>query len=370
MSVASQFGGGLPLGATIQGIGLSEPQWVRCDGRTLTRSSYQRLSTLFPIGKLTGTARTIATPGSSFFAAASPTYFIAPNGSGSSTSAIQYSTDGITWSSASVVNLNAQFVGGIWAGTRFVVISGTTTNAHVTTGDNPNSTWTATTGGPVSVTENPQGKLAYSPSLGRVVGLPGSGPSTSVFTLDNGATAWTSRTATSATRRGVCWTGSRFIAAINTTPQVSTSSDGITWVESRIPETPTAAQVCIASNGAGAVVMSGFTSGLVVSLDHGITWISASVPGVTASDTWSVSYVGDRFMIPTATGLLMSLDGINWAVEYQPVQAFTASSAFAKKGATTLQVQGSTAAFTFTESATDFASPYLRGTTPYFIKAL
>lgn len=146
-------------------------------------------------------------------------------------------------------------------------------------------------------------------------------------------------------------------------------------------EATSASQGNIASDGNGTVVVSGCPSGLQVSTDHGVTWDIVPITGIPQSDTWRVKYVGDRFVVPTAQGVAMSLDGKKWFLDTQSVQALVTASSVAKKGAVFAQVQASTVAYTFAESATEFVVPALRlytsspaGTPipidPSFIKAL
>ncbi|CAN7491716.1 hypothetical protein LJR074_003375 [Acidovorax sp. LjRoot74] len=379
MSAASQFGGGMPLGSTAKGYGLTEPQWVRADGRALTRAGYPRLSTKFPFGRLTGTIRTLGSTPSSYSVAASPTYFVTPLAAGNP--GMQYSTDGATWSSASLSTPSASVACVIWAGARFCAVNTTTTQPFVTTGDNPNSTWTSTSGGINSVPAGLLNLLAYGSTPARIVSIGGSS-GTSVYTLDNGATAWTNRTGlTSLNRRGVCWSGQKFFIVCENAAVVSSSTDGITWAESQIPEAIAASSGDIASNGSGVIVMTGAASGLWVSSDHGVTWCAVGIPGVASSTAWKVTYSGDRFFIPTAAGVAMSMDGKEWFVESQSLQARALNSGFAKKGSAIVQIQASATAYSFTESATDFCVPMLQSyspavsgnpiaSEPVFIKAL
>lgn len=356
MMFSTQFsGGGVPLGGVVQGYGLTEPMYVRRDGRALSRAAYPRLSTKFPFGRLTGTIRTLPNTPTGYSVAASPTYFVAPTSANNP--GIQYSTDGATWSSASVSMPSSSVATLIWAGTRFCAVNTNTTVPYVTTGDNPNSVWTATTGGFNSVPSGLLNLLAYGSTPGRIVCVSGGG-STSVQTLDNGSTAWVSRSGlVSLNRRGVCWSGQKFVIVCENAAVVSSSTDGITWAESQIPEAIAASSGDIASNGAGVIVMTGAASGLWVSTDHGATWCPVGIPGVASSSAWKVTYSGDRFFIPTALGVAMSLDGKEWFVEAQSLQARTLNSGFAKKGSAIVQIQGSATAYSFTESATDFCVP-------------
>lgn len=381
MIYPSQFGGGFPLGATIQGIGLSEPQWVQRDGKARLRSAYSRLSTIFPIGKMTGTARTPAATPLLALVAASPTYFVAPGASGATTTAFQYSTDGVTYNTATTPAFTPSAIE--WCGNRFIGLSSAANQPLVTTGDAPNGTWSATTSGPASVTAGSSvSRLSYSASLGRALAIP-SGAVSSVYTLDNGSTVWSTRTMpASVARQGGCWTGTRWLIVAAGSASLDASPDATgSWTTVTLLEATSAAQGNIASDGNGTVVVSGCPSGLQVSTDHGATWDIVPIPGIPQSDTWRVKCIGDRFVVPTAQGVAMSLDGKKWFLDTQNVQALVTASCVAKKGAVFAQVQASAVAYTFAESATEFVVPALRlytsspaGTPipidPSFIKAL
>lgn len=379
MIFSTQFGGGSTLGTILQGYGLSEPQYTACDGGARLRTNYPRLSTLFPIGILTGTVRTLPVNPPNFALAASPNYFVASTNSSAVTTAIQYSADGSTWSQTSVVTPSVIVTCLLYAGNRWIAGCGASAQPIVTTGDNPNSTWVTTTSGPNIVL--PRSGMAYSPVNTRVVAF-AAGNSTTVYTLDAGSTTWVARTTPAQDRAGICFSGARFITLAINAATISTSNDGATgWADEVLPEPTSATQGAIASNGAGVVVISGVASGLLVSFDHGATFNKASIPGVPASDTWKVQYSGDRFFVPTALGVAMSLDGKAWFLETQLVQARVVDSMFAKKGAAIVQVRASATAYSFSESATSFRVPLVQQFTPaltgnpiplanFFIKAL
>lgn len=379
MSVASQFGGGVALGTIVQGYGLAEPSYTSCDGGARLRTTYPRLSTLFPIGVLTGTVRTLPVNPPNFALAASPNYFVASTNGSAVTTAIQYTADGATWSQTSVVTPSVVVTCLLYAGTRWVAGCAATAQPIVTTGDNPNSTWVTTSSGPNSVLA--RSGMAYSPVNARVVAF-AAGNSTTVYTLDAGSTTWVSRTTPTQDRAGICFTGSRFITLAVNAATISASNDGATgWADEALPEPTSASQGAIASNGAGVVVISGVSSGLLLSFDHGVTFNKASIPGVPASDTWKVQYSGDRFFVPTALGVAMSLDGKAWFLEPQLVQARVVDSMFAKKGTAIVQVRASATAYSFAESATSFRVPLVQQFTPalsgnpiplanFFIKSL
>ena len=351
MSSASQFFGGDPIGTIKMGIGLPADKWIPCDGRSVSRAAWPALSALFPIGALTGTVRTqIASNNKQV--AASPTYFVASTGA--SVQSMQYSTDGATWATTSLVTINDTVSRVIWAGSRFVAMM-TGQQPVVTTGDNPNSTWTNTINGPGAATATTCG-LAYSPTLGLTV----SHSAANVYTLADGSTTWVSRGAVAPTgANGVVWTGTRFIIPGNGTGSSRVSTDGITWANESIPSmnfTP-GVQNVLASNGSGVVVLSQVNAAPKVSTDHGATWRDTVIPGWRISNA-SVNYSGDRFFLSSLGGLAMSLDGVTFAVETIAL-SLGAPCGCAKKGAVIVQVIDATTAYSLTESGTNFNTPNL-----------
>ena len=360
MIYSTKYSGGVALGTIVQGYGLPEPTYLACDGRPLARAAYSRLSALFPIGRFTGTVRAMATGSTNYCFASSPNYFVAS--AAAANPAIQYSADAASWSQALVVTPSMSVNSLIYAGSRWVASGASGSALAVTTGDNPNSTWAATTGG-VTGGVSRYG-LAYSAALGRVISLT-TGSTTALQALDNGSTTLVAKTApTAKTRVGICHTGTKFII-LNTDGTITTSSDSASsvWVDEPLPETA-AGTGGIASNGAGVVVISGVPSGLLVSTDHGATFVKAAIPGVPASSSWLVGHSGDRFFVPTTLGVAMSLDGKFWFLEPQLIQARVETSVFAKKGASFAQVQASTTAYSFTESATHFNAPLVQAYAP------
>jgi hypothetical protein len=343
--------------------GNASPDWERLDGRSLARASYPDLSPIFPFNKLVPTARTLATsPGGSGITpiVATANHFVAAS-VGTATLAIQYSSDGATWSttatpSATVVSLLA-------TANRFVGIQSGAAQPLVTANLTPSGTWSATSSGPASLTVgNHISRMAYSPSLGRVLAV-----ASTRFTLDDGSTTWVGRTSTSglATPVGVCWTGNRFICIGAATALCEFSTDGITYTAGALIEATSASLGCIASNGSGLVVVSGSPSGLQVSSDHGATWRIVQIPGIAATDAWRVQYIEDRFCVPTTSGLAFSSNGDDWFLDNTTTQAMAVATGIAKKGTTIVQIQPSTtSAYSFTFSATDFLLPTLRSVMP------
>lgn len=358
MSYASQFAlSVLPLGALVQGIGLSEPQYVRCDGLPRARASFPRLSTLFPFGRLTGTVRSLAVIPVALPVVASADHFIAAGATTSS--AIQYSADGVTWATAATAFQTVSAL--VATPSRFVALSSTAQQPLASATLVPTSTWALTSAGPSSVAAgNSLCRLAY--GAGKVVAVSAG----AVHTLDDGSTTWVSRTASGANRMGACWTGLRFVMVLGSNSSLQLSTDGVTWTDGSLREATSTNQGNIASNGSGAVVVSGSPSGLQLSTDHGLTWDFVSIPGVQPSDTWRVQYAGDRFWLPTAQGMCMSLDGRNWFLDTTHVQPFVTAAAVAKKGDVVVQTASTSAAvaYSYSESSTHFATPRIAQQTP------
>ena len=349
--------GGDPIGTIKMGIGLPADKWIPCDGRSVSRAAWPALSATHPIGTFTGTARTLVEAAPNRSITASPTYFVATGSSGGGSS-LQYSTDGATWVKTGVSHAAGFTSEVLWAGSRFVATFGGAVRPHVTTGGNPGSTWTATTGGPDSYNAADYG-MAYSPELGRTVAI----NATQAFTLDDGSTTWTTRSTTGlANEPSICWTGSRFLIAKPIGANLFSSADGITWSSTSFAlMTPNAH---IVSNDAGVVVALyqdvNVTKRVQVSTDHGANWTVAPLPGSVLAASTTLAYSGGMFFVSGAGfGFFVSQDGLNWQQETTPMQSATYGK-FAKKGSTIVQISDTATAYSFTESSTDFRAPALQ----------
>lgn len=340
--------------------GNASPDYERLDGRSLVRTSYADLSELFPIGKHTGTVRTLpssAPPGGPVIATSS--YFVAPGGL--TTSSILHSTDGGTWSAATTPSHTPVSLCAMAA--RIVTLPGTAAQGLASATLDPTSTWASVSGGATSVTMgNHFSRMSYSPTLGRMLVIVATR-----YTMDDASTAYTSRTSTSGMGSpvGTAWTGNRWVNIAASSQVCEYTSDGITYTAGLLAEATSAAQGNIASDGAGTVVVSGSPSGLQISRDHGQTWSIRQIPGVAPSDAWRVQRAADRFVVPTLAGLAFSLNGDDWFLENTPIQAMTVAGGVAKKGAVTVQIAGGgTVAYSFTESSTEFQLPAIRSAIP------
>lgn len=369
---------GFPIGAVIEcAVTPADGTWLPVSGQSLNRCDYPLLAERYPLGSTTFTLRTTAATPVIPTITASPTYFVQSAATG--TAAIQYSADGVTWSTASTVMSSGTVCCVIWAGSRFVAVYSATVSPNVTTGDNPNSTWTTTTGaaglaGSGSINYS---QLAYSPQLGMTAFVTPLALGTSIYTLLDGSTTWVTQTASSSTYRcGICWTGLKFIT-INTSSMISSSVNGVTWSDRYLPKISLLSNATIASNGAGVVVVYTYNLNylgyelVLVSNDHGSTWKSIKIPTSYTEPTGVVFSGGKFFLIygnpAWPAHLIWSNDGENWTID--PSFSTLAMSDFgaqciAMKGSTIAGWNGAADGFTGTINNSKFTLPPLM-TAPY-----
>lgn len=378
----TEFEGGVAFGAHVRGRDLPWPEYERLDGRTKVRADNLRLSAKYPIGKLTGTIRTLAASPTANPVIATANHFVAAGAS--TANAVQFSSDGASWATSATggaVAVSAL----IQTPTRLIALSSTAQPAIASNGLTPAATWANTASSPQSVTAgSSMCRGCYHAAGARVVAVQ---PSTGIFTLDDGSNTWATRT--SSARQGVASTGSRLIGITAGTATASMSLDnGVTWADFTLLEALSASQGNIASNGAGLIGISGSPSGLQVSLDNGDTWRIVQIPGLQPSDAWRIQFAPASggspacFMMPTVKGLAMSLDLQNWQIDPTQVQTLATAVGVAKKGSTIVQIPGgSTTAYSLLESSTEYRlpdvqefSPSVSGVPtpldPTFIKAL
>ena len=352
-------GGGTERVGSVRGgfYGDAAPDYERLDGRTIQRSTYPDLEVLFPIGKLTGTIRTLAASPTAIPVIATANHFVAAGAN--TANAVQFSSDGASWATSATAGSVAVSVL-IQTPVRLIALSSTVQAAIVSSNLTPAATWTATSSGPTALTAGTS-RGCYHAAGARAVAVH---QSTGVSTLDDGSTTWVARTSTA--RQGVTSTGTRVIGIAPGTATASVSVDnGVTWADFTLPEAIAASQGGIASNGTGTVVITGAAAGLMVSYDHGVTWQVMQLVGVAPSDAWKVQFSGGCFIIPTTRGLMMSLDARDWQLDPNPVQSFGTGVGVARKGTTIVQIPGgSTTAYSFAESATEYLLPNLTALTP------
>lgn len=375
-----------PIGTVVESpINLevtSGGKYLALDGRYMFRQDYPDLAKHFAAGKFTQTARTLnATPATTIQPAVDNTNFLLGGASG--TSPLQASADGITWSTSATWSASTRINSLIRAGSRFVAAgsTGDMSAPYVAAIDQTaanivaKSNWTATTGG-TTVTNGLAHALAYSSSLGLTV-MCGAGTGTSIYTLADGATAWSTRTHTSSVdKTAVVWTGMKFIAFTSTINLIITSTDGVTWTESYADGALNVNPTHVASNENGVIVALPYTTDdfskfMVVSTDHGVTWRRIAMPSDVAY-TWltgqviayttypRISYTNGKFFVVANlyTNRLVSSDGVTWTSMIVGASGVTASANhFAYKAGVYLGVQDSTAALTATEDLSYFRLP-------------
>ena len=334
-----------PLGAIVQSainlelVNLNAnglPRWMQLNGGdSLVSILDPSLQRIWPNGVFTATARTLNAIPVVATIAADSTNFLAPGAAG--TSPLQASPDAITWSTSATWAAATSPASIIVSGTRYVMAGsgGDLTAPYVsTTGQTAanqvnKSNWTVTTGG--FTTSLKQG-LAYSPSLGLTVGVTGSAD-TSFFTLADGATAWTTRTGTSATKKGICWDGQYFIAITSTAGMIQRSSDGTNWSDVYTGNFGDSYN-SIASDGNGTTVVTSsaysWQGSVIISKDGSATWQKIVLPvevavGLQGSiydiGQGSVQYINGKFIFggdnPTNNlhSALISKTGDFWIYE-------------------------------------------------------
>jgi len=376
MIYASQFSGGVPFGSYVRGRNLEAPEYERLDGRTKVRTDNLRLSGKYPLGKLTGTIRTLAASPTANPVIATANHFDAAGAT--TANAVQFSSDGASWAT-SATGGTATVSALIQTPTRLIALSSTAQASIASSNLTPAATWANTTGGPTSVTAgSSMCRGCYHAAGARVVAVH---PTLGVYTLDDGSTAWTTRT--SSARQGVASMGSRLIGITAGSATASMSLDNaVTWTDFTLLEALSANQGNIASNNAGIAGITGSPSGIQVTYDNGDTWRFVQIPGVQPSDALRIQFSDGYFMVPTPKGLAMSTDLRNWQIDPTQVQSLATAVGVAKKGSTIVQIPGgSTTAYSLLESSTEYRlpdvqefSPSVSGVPtpldPTFIKAL
>ena len=308
MSYFSEFvGGSAPVGSIVQGpYNLTDPAYLPCDSRKVVRATYPLLSAcLSSIGTFTGTGRT--KPVTSVNAAICThglNYVM--SGIAGGAGGIVTTPDGITFTqrttptSTTVVSL-------ISDGTNIVGAASGASPVYSTDGG---ATFTATATAGVSVTAGTvQTVMAYAPTLGangRFCMANLNASTTQIATSDDRGVTWTLRThGLGFTVMHVCWTGTKYIATLNTGGFVGVSADGISWALQAMPFRTLAASGnvgTIVSDGAGRVLWCDSTGTLIItSADHGINWSKRAFGAISTGFTGGytsitlISFANSRF---------------------------------------------------------------------------
>ena len=245
------------------------------------------------------------------------------NGSVTTTSAIQTSPDGITWTTRTTPSISVlSFI--IWSPERslFVATSYQAGTSNVITSPDGINWTQRTTPSTAFVGWH---DIAWSPQLLLFVSVNGNTTTNTswVMTSPDGTT-WTQRTTPSGSLwSGVCWSPQLYLfvavnRGVSTTSAVATSPDGITWTIRTTPSISSISRIRW-SPELNLLVAVG-TNSCITSPD-GINWTSRSVP----AGNWEGLVWCSELSIFTATRtdlstncVMTSPDGINWAYRTTP----------------------------------------------------
>jgi hypothetical protein len=377
----TEFSDGPAIGQTISTLvdveSLTNGQYMALTGTDSLKTILGTLlQNIWPVGVTAATIRTAAanTTGTDFVAA-SPNFFVKLATDG--TAALQYSSTGATWSQTSLVTPASFSPRSVYFTNRWIALGGAQGIA-ATTGDNPNSTWSAITHGGSNAGQGLNThQLAYSSSLALSIILDAGG----VYSLANAGSSTTSLTMPSSpTRNAVVWDGTYFVIGTSTAGLIQRSTTGASSSFADVYSSNIPAIQDMASDGNGTIVAtSSSTPGYYyVSKDHGDTWSRYLIPAeifttLTASDAPTagvaysrVSYANGKFWLTSqSTHHAAVIQAANPAmVAVEPVGArgitHTAINIIAYKGGTYVATNGTGSVsncISFTEDTTKFRRP-------------
>lgn len=379
MIYASQFlASNFPIGATMTGYRFPTDKWLIADGRALLRSSYPLLSAMLPIGTVTSSNPTLATAPNQPMIASANTLFIAAGAT--TANAIQVNNTGGTgtWSSIATSGLTLSGLTAIYnSGTsQYFVHACNSAAAQPYVGILNSSgalvSWTVSTGGPTTVAAGTSMSRMFSATVGGVkyaMCLPSASGNLLYYSV-MGTTSYSSfAVGETSVKQAGCWSGQKFLILkagsanmLTLTPNGSPSPiTGAIPATVVLPEPIASGQGNIDSDQNGTVVITGVASGILVSFDHGQTFVRRQVRGVTPSDTWRVQYSNGYWLIPTTQGMLVSPDAKRWQLLPILAQHMAVAVGAAKNGQNLVQViAASTSAFRLVESTTEMQLPNLR----------
>jgi len=198
----------------------------------------------------------------------------------SSTGAIAYSTDGLTWTQASTLAVTTP-VHGLIASTRLYALGD---SVHIYSSPDGH-TWTA-----VAAISGVPALRAGTWSGSRYVAVGDGG----YIAVSNDGTVWQASPVAQVNNapvalRGVAWTGTQFVT-VGDSGLIATSPDGYTWTSRTSALTGSLRSVAVST--AGELVVVG-DAGIETSTD-GITWHTRDAAGAAA--LYDVSWVNSQFM--------------------------------------------------------------------------
>jgi hypothetical protein len=217
--------------------------------------------------------------------------FVAVAGTSANTTGA-YSSDGITWSSASM-QTSATWVDVAFGAQKFVAVSSDVTTVRIS---NDGELWDQT--GTLTTT----GFTAIAYGKNRFVAIKSGTAVTNHATSTTVAGTWTAGTLPSSSNwNSIAYGNNRFVAVSNTSGTVAAYSlDGITWVASTLPSTASWTKV---TYGQGVFLAVSTTTAAATSPD-GITWTARTTS--TAASGFSAITFGNR----NRYGLFVGVGGV------------------------------------------------------------
>lgn len=346
MSALSDYIGDAPIGSVIQApYNLTDANYLPCLGQKVVRASYPALSACLPsVGTFTATTRTRNSVESQKAACATATHFVI-NADGATSTAIQTSTDAVTWTLRTTPTTNNVF-SLLTDGTNVVAAVAGAAGAWYST--DSAATWTASTGAVAPLATSQQTVMSFAPSLG-TVGRFGFVSGTNFYYSDNRGVSFTA-VATGAVLYHVTYTGTQWIGIGGT--NVYASANGTSgWAQVSTPKgfgsADASALYAIVSDGAGKVLVTGLAGSVLTSLDGGSTWarrrFGSSMGGVISLIA-SPNYANGRFFVYCTDvayyGVMCSADLQAWVPFTEPGAAVGTSGAIAYKAGVYVEVSG------------------------------
>jgi|GEM_PF-4032327 len=162
------------------------------------------------------------------------------------------------------------------------------------------------------------------------------------YSIDDGKT-WTSSLLPSKSWwLSVAYGGGGFVAIAGGTSEAAYSSDGVTWQSTSLPQSPNWNDVAY-GNGTFVVVAANTTVSAYSA--NGIDWDTAALP--TSSKWARVTFGGDTFVAIASSGVstAYSADGVNWQSSELPANADWADVTWGKDTFIAVAYSSATAAY-------------------------
>ena len=280
---------------------LTSPSYLPANGLVYSQASYPALyalvGTLYPIGAMSPDRSTGGTYAKDAAFGAGVYVLVMEAG------ALSTSTDTITWTARTSSFSTTSINGATFGSSLFVVVGNTGKLATSSDG----TTWTQRTS--TFGTSNLY-SVAFGAGVFVAVGADGK------LATSTDGTTWTARTSSFSTSAiyKVIFGNGVFVAG-GVDGKIATSSDGITWTQRTLPGVTASNQFSIMAFGVGTYVAYSGSSGWI-SYD-GITWVLASISTFTPN---SIGFIGKTFVTfaegnaSSVYDICTSVDGFNWVI--------------------------------------------------------